>query len=70
MPPFVSTECPNCQHHKRFDLAELRKNDGVAYKGTVYRAAESAEEFFVTCEKCGREFKFPVPRRRGDGKEI
>jgi hypothetical protein len=65
MPPFVSAECTNskCKHKNRFDLAELRKDDGFAFKGTVYRTIENNEELSVTCEKCGQRFKITVPRK-------
>jgi hypothetical protein len=64
MPPFVTAVCPNekCKHKNRFDLAELRNDEGAAYKGTVYRVVETSEELIVTCEKCGQRFKITVPR--------
>lgn len=64
MPPFVSAECANakCKHKNRYDLAELRKNDGYTYKGTLHRADDGEEEMIVTCEKCGQRFKITVPR--------
>jgi len=64
MPPFVSSECtnPKCKHKNRYDLAELKKDGGIAFKGTVYRAIESDEEMIVTCEKCGQRFKITIPR--------
>lgn len=64
MPPFVSAECtnPKCKHKNRYDLAELKKDDGFIHKGTVYRAIESDEELTVVCEKCGQRFKITVPR--------
>ena len=64
MPPFVSAECTNseCKYMNRYDLAELRKVDGVTYKGTVYRASRDDEELAVICENCGRRFKITVPR--------
>lgn len=42
MPPFVSAECTNskCKHKNRYDLAELKKDGGTIYKGSIYRAAE------------------------------
>lgn len=58
MPPFVSTECPNCQHRNRFDLAELRKNDASLVKDIMYRGNEKDDEIVVTCQHCGRKFKF------------
>jgi len=64
MPPFAVAECTNakCRHKNRYDLAELKKNGGVLYKGTVYRTIETDEELTVTCEKCGQRFKITVPR--------
>ncbi|MFZ5909368.1 MAG: hypothetical protein ACOYYU_05075 [Chloroflexota bacterium] len=64
MPPFVAAECTNskCKHKNRYDLAELKKDAGMAYKGTVYRDIEDREEWIVTCEKCGQRFKITVPR--------
>ncbi|MFZ5820273.1 MAG: hypothetical protein ACOYYJ_10250 [Chloroflexota bacterium] len=63
MPPFVTAECTNakCKHWNRYDLAELKKDGGVLYKRTVYRAIETDEELTVTCEKCGQRFKITVP---------
>lgn len=58
MPPFVSTECPHCKKGNRFDLAELQKSDGSLVKGILYRGDEKEEEFAVTCQICGRKFKF------------
>ena len=53
----------------RFDLAELRKEDGSLVKGIVYRRKEKAEEeFVVTCQHCGRKFKFLV-KGGDDGKK-
>ena len=64
MPPFVSAECTNskCKHKNRYDLAELKKDTGVSYKGSVYRTMDSDEELTVVCEKCGQRFKITVPR--------
>ena len=58
MPPFISTDCPHCHQHNRFDVAELRKMDGGLYKGTIYRSTAFDETFGVTCQHCGRPFKF------------
>lgn len=58
MPPFVSTECPNCRHQNRFDLAELKKNDTNLVKGFNYRGND--DEIAVTCQHCGRKFKFTL----------
>ncbi len=62
MPPFVNTNCVHkeCKKLNRFDLAELRKKDGSLVKGVVYRGDEQDEEFEVTCQHCGRMFKFTV----------
>jgi hypothetical protein len=62
MPPFVNTKCTHaeCGKPNRFDLAELRRKDGVTYKGFVLREVEE-EEFSVPCQHCGRLFKFKVP---------
>ena len=57
MPPFAPAECPHCGHENRFDVAELRRKDAITYK-TVFRDME--EEFFVTCDKCGGDFKISV----------
>ena len=64
MPPNIFAECTNskCKHKNRYDLAELKKDGGIAFKGTVYRAIESDEEMIVTCEKGGQRFKITVPR--------
>lgn len=70
MPPFVTAECPNekCRHKNRYDLAELKKDGGAAFKGTVYRALETDEELTVTCEKGGRRFKITVPPGLSEGR--
>ncbi len=61
MPPFVNTNCTNCSKPNRFDLAELRKIDGSLIKGGVFQSeSKNAEEFEVTCHKCGRKFKFTL----------
>lgn len=64
MPPFVIAECTNekCKHLNRYDLAELKKDGGTAFKGTVHRVIETDEELAVTCEKCGQRFKITVAR--------
>lgn len=68
MPPFVSTMCPNCQKRNRFDLAELKKTDTMVLKNlTLYHASED-EEFSVSCQHCGRKFKFTVKGGK-DGEE-
>ncbi len=63
MPPFVNTKCVQCEHPNRYDLADLRKKDTSIDK-VVYRGENEydmkAEEFEVTCEHCGRKFKFKV----------
>ena len=61
MPPFVNTHCTNCSKPNRFDLAELRKEDGSLVKGVVFRGDEKTDEkFLVTCQVCGRKFTFTV----------
>ena len=61
MPPFVLTKCPTCQHRNRFDLAELKSANTVAYKMFDLRGLiNDEEEFSVTCKHCGRKFKFTV----------
>ena len=66
MPPFVSPICPHCKHKNRFDFAELKRNPGT---GMVYRgsAIDVDEVFVVTCQECGRKFKFTVKVEQ-DGK--
>jgi len=69
MPPFVNTQCANCSKPNRFDLAELHKEDGSLVKGVVFRGEEkNEEEFSVTCQHCGRKFKFTV-KGGSDGKK-
>jgi RNase P subunit RPR2 len=58
MPPFVSTNCPNCQHKNRFDLAVLKKTDTMLLKNLLLQDPLEDEEFSVTCQHCGRKFKF------------
>jgi len=58
MPPFVNTVHKECGKPNRFDLAELRKKDGSLFKGIAYCGDEQDEEFEVTCQHCGRKFKF------------
>ena len=61
MPPFVNTQCTNCSKPNRFDLAELRKEDGSLVKGIAFpREDKNSEEFEVTCQHCGRKFKFTL----------
>lgn len=61
MPPFVATECPNCRKRNRFDLAELKSTDIVAFKRIdLHSLIGDEEEFSVTCQHCGRKFKFTV----------
>ena len=66
MPPFVLPTCPHCQKPNRFDFAELQRNPGT---GMVYRSGviDVHEDFVVTCQKCGRKFKFTVKVEQ-DGK--
>lgn len=69
MPPFVNTNCTHCTKPNRFDLAELRKEDGSLVKGVVFRGEEKkGEEFVVTCQHCGRKFKIMV-KGGDDGKK-
>jgi hypothetical protein len=69
MPPFFSTECPHCKQQNRFDLAELKRTNTVAYKSFDTRSLTgSAEEFSVACSHCGRKFKLLV-RGGKDGKQ-
>jgi hypothetical protein len=69
MPPFINTNCAFCTKPNRFDLAELRKENGSLVKGTVYhREDENTEEFEETCQHCGRKFKFTV-KGGNDGRE-
>lgn len=58
MPPFALAKCPACKHINRFDLAELRSNDTVAFKFfKLPTLTNKDEEFSVTCKQCGRKFK-------------
>ena len=70
MPPFVSTKCPNCKHQNRFDFAELKKTDTMVLKELTrhYVIGSDEEEFSVTCQHCGRKFKFTVKGGK-DGEE-
>ena len=69
MPPFVNMQCTHCSKPNRFDLAELRKEGGSLVKGFVFRGEEKGdEEFEVTCQNCGRKFKFTV-KGGTDGKK-
>jgi hypothetical protein len=68
MPPFLSTNCIHCKKPNRFDLAELRKKDGSLTKGMIYRSIQTEEEFEVTCQHCGRKFKF-LWKGTNDGEE-
>lgn len=36
MPPFVNTNCTECKKPNRFDMAELRAQNGSLVKGVVY----------------------------------
>jgi len=66
MPPFVATECPNCRKRNRFDLAELKSTDIVAFKRIdLHNLMDDEEEFSVTCQHCGRKFKFTVKGGKG-----
>lgn len=66
MPPFVNTQCTNCSKPNRFDLAELRKEDGSLVKGVDYRVDKSDEKFVVICQHCGRKFTFTVKGGNND----
>ena len=69
MPPFVNTQCPNCQHRNRFDLAELNRTDTMLLKNFLLQSTSiEDEEFSVTCQHCGRKFKFTVKGGK-DGKK-
>lgn len=64
MPPFVNTKCVTCSKSNRFDLAELRKENNASARGILFRGEEkNDEQFIVTCQHCGKEFKFTL---RGD----
>ncbi len=61
MPPFVNTNCTHCTKPNRFDLAELRKKDGSFARDVMHLGEDRLEEeFTVTCENCGKKFKFIV----------
>lgn len=60
MPPFINTDCPHCHKLNRFNLAELKNNNANITKGVIYRAVYREEEFEVSCQHCGREFKFSL----------
>jgi len=67
MPPFVSTECPNCKKNNRFDLAELKDTSTTVFKNPklddiLGRITEDEEELTVTCQHCGRKFKITVKK--------
>jgi len=69
MPPFINTDCTHCGKPNRFDLAELRKNDGNLIKGVVYRGDKDDDVLEVTCQHCGRKFKFTVKGGDNDTKK-
>lgn len=59
MPPFINTQCKNCSKPNRFDLAELSKESGSLMKKITFREEVKVDqEFEVTCQHCGRKFKF------------
>jgi RNase P subunit RPR2 len=61
MPPFVTTKCPSCKKSNRFDLAELKTTNTMVFKKlTLHSAVVNEEEFSVTCQQCGRKFKFAL----------
>ena len=61
MPPFINTNCTHCRKSNRFDLAELRKKDGSLARDVMHLGEDRLEEeFIVTCEICGKKFKFIV----------
>ncbi|MBX3038595.1 MAG: hypothetical protein KF758_16915 [Anaerolineales bacterium] len=68
MPPFLNTNCTHCKKPNRFDLAEIDKYNGSLIKGILFRGNEQAEELEVTCQHCGRKFKFTLDER-DDGKK-
>ena len=61
MPPFVNTTCVYCKIPNRLDLAELRKKGNGIASGVLFRG--KADEFEVTCQHCGRNFKFKAKGR-------
>lgn len=64
MPPFVNAKCVYCSKSNRFDFAELRKENNTSVRGILFRGEEkNDEQFTVTCQHCGKEFKFIL---RGD----
>lgn len=70
MPPFINTQCTNCSKPNRFDLAELRKQDGNIFKDALSSSRDkSAEEFTVTCQYCGRKFKLTIKGGDDDKKK-
>ncbi len=61
MPPFFAKECPHCNKSNRFDLAELKKTNGMVFKKIdLYSISDGGEEFSVTCQHCGHKFKLTV----------
>ena len=68
MPPFVSTDCPYCKQHNRFDMAELRNKNVMLFKKALVprHSNNSGEEFSVVCQRCGRKFKFALPGGQDD----
>jgi redox-regulated HSP33 family molecular chaperone len=69
MPPFILTDCPYCRKGNRFDQAELKKTNTMVMKNILLHVVSDAdEEFSVTCQHCGRKFKFTLKGGR-DGEE-
>jgi hypothetical protein len=70
MPPFINTKCANCTQPNRFDLYQLRKENGHINKGADQRIEDKMdEEFEVICQVCGRKFKFSVEGRHDGTKK-
>lgn len=63
MPPFISTRCPECQHLFSVDLAKLRAETQI-----VYRGEDATHEYRIHCPQCGHEFKiaYPPPPQAGE----
>ena len=60
MPPFVNTECKNCNKLNRFDLAELRKEDGSLVKVCCIVVKKIMRKCSRKPASIGRKFKFTV----------
>jgi hypothetical protein len=58
MPPFINTQCPNCNKPNRIDLSELKLETG----------SKVAKEYTLVCGHCGRKYKISVKAYlTGDG---